>query len=41
MKNKIIALIIIIVSVLLCAFFADFKLGGNTVKIGGQEIVLK
>ncbi len=41
MKNKFIAIVIIIVAILLCTLFADFEFGGNTVEIGGQEIVLK
>ncbi len=41
MKNKVAAIIIIIASLLLCVFFADFEFGDNSVEIGGQEIILK
>ena len=41
MKNKAVAIIIIILALVIGSFFADFDFGNNTVEIGGQEIVLK
>ena len=41
MKNKIIAIVIIIVALVFSAVIADFDFGGNKVTVGGQEIILK
>ena len=41
MKNKIIAIVIIIIALIFSIIVADFDFGENKVTVGGQEIILK